>query len=469
MIDAVKLTDFFEAYCSLYGIDNEDLSVERDENDELYSTAFPDGVIDEDIIEYMMILTGLTRDELFGMKKETLEKRYHEYPFFKLDEEFRDQYAFESRFLDFDEIPGIGKVGKTDRYDVKDLKKRIIRKTMEINRSIKGTYHPNATPVGLCYSTEWMISFPKYRRLVTSLFQMIVCYKKLFFKAIESDLNDEEIRELDFLASALDIRDLIQQDICLHYYNIIELRKVYRTEKLRDFLSYVKIGRMEETKYWRCEEFLKDKKLAWTYCSIYPEAYSEIRKYLIRAKNFSCWFYWSDDVPEEYMEKAAKSYKPHDIEEESSEDPFEEYLMDLDDDEYDEYRQNSDAGDYAYVDFDDEPYDPKELYDMSSPNWLIQEEELETKVERKDFLGIEYINPDYEDQEPADEKQMHLYIEKEPCDPFHCDQLRKIIQPVSKGGFPAPKRECASDKLTLADGSLFDRRAARLEAMAGGV
>lgn len=78
MIDAVKLTDFFEAYCFLYGIDNEGLGVERDENDALYSTAFPDGVIDDIIVEYMMILTGLTRDELFGMKKETLEKRYHE-------------------------------------------------------------------------------------------------------------------------------------------------------------------------------------------------------------------------------------------------------------------------------------------------------------------------------------------------------------------------------------------------------
>lgn len=473
MTDAVKITAFFEEYCHLYGIDNEDLCVERDGNDELYSTAFPDDEIDEDIVEYMMILTGLTREELFGMKKETLEKRYHEYPFFRLDAEFRRQYEMESRFLDFDEIPGFGPVGKTDRYDVKDLKKRIIRKTMEINRSIEGTYHPDATPVGLCYSTEWMMSFPKYRVLVTSLFRMVVRYKELFFKAISSELDDEEIRELDFLASSLDIRDLIQQDICLQYYNLIELRDVYRTENLKDFLSYVKIGRMEKTKYWRCEEFPKDRKLAWTYISLYPDAFSEIRKYLIRTANFSCWFYWSDDAPEEWKEEAAKSYKPQNNNEESSEYSFEDYLMALDEEEYNEYVQNAAAG--CYGDDDDsnlDPYDPEKPYDDGDPYWLIQEEELDTKVDGRDYLGIEYVTPDNEWKEPLDDKQIHLYIEKKPeehCDTFCCDQLRKIIQSETKGGFPTPKRECTSDKLTLADGHVFDRRTARLQALAGGV
>lgn len=476
MVDAVKLTEFFEEYCYLYGIDNEGLCVEEDENDERYSTAFPDGLIDEDTVENMMILTGLTREELFGMKKETLEKRYHKYPFFKLDKEFQDQYERESRFLDYDVVPGWGKVGKIERYDVKDLKKRIIRKTMEINRSIEGTYHPNAMPVGLCYSTEWMVSFPRFRRLVTSLFQMITSYKNLFVKAIACELDDNEIREFDFLASSLDIRDLIQRDICLQYYNVVELRKVYRIEKLKDFFSYVKIGRMEKTKYWRCEEFLDDKKLAWTYINIYPEAFSEIRKYLIRTENFSCWFYWSDDVPEEFEQLAAKSNKPHVINEIASESTFEKSLMALNDDDYDKYVRDVTSGcdseDNLDELYDYESYDPEKPYDEGDPYWVLQEEYLDEKVEGRDFLGIEYINPDYEWQEPFDEKQIHLYMEKkkeEICDKYRRDLLREIIQPVSKGGFPTPKRECTSDKLTLEDGTVFDRRAARLEAMAGGV
>ena len=42
---------------------------------------------------------------------------------------------------------------------------------------------------------------------------MILTYRNLFFKAIDNDLENDEIRKLDFLASALDIRDLVQQNI----------------------------------------------------------------------------------------------------------------------------------------------------------------------------------------------------------------------------------------------------------------
>lgn len=465
MVDVRKLTDFVENYFFLYGIDDE--SYYEEENGEWYFTVFPDGEVRDDIVDHLTLITGLTREELFEMKKESMEKYYHKYSFFKLNNEFENTYERESRFLDFDYVPGFGPIGKTSRYDVSDLKKRIIRKTMEINRVIEGTYHPDAYPVGLCYSTEWMCSFPKFRKLATSLFRMVLKYRDLFNKAIDADLEDEEIREMNFLASALDMRDLIQEDIHLHYYNVVKLRGVYHTEKLKDFLSYVKIGRVEKTKFWRCAEFLDDKKLAWIYINMYPGAFSRMRQYLMRTENFSCWFYWSDNVPDEWKEEAEKIRKRENENKEPDGSSFEDYIMSLDDEEYDEYvRNNGITSDLEW--FDDEPYDPKTPYDMSNPNWIIQEEELDAKVEKKDFLGIEYINPDYEWSESLDNKQIHLYIEKKPAEQPFTDRIRRIIQPAEKGGFPTPKRECVSDTLKLDSGELFDRRAARVHAMAGG-
>ena len=56
--------------------------------------------------------------------------------------------------------------------------------------------------------------------------------------------------------------------------------------------------------------------------------------------------------------------------------------MSLDDEEYEEHVRNTDA--VAEFDwFDDEPYDPEIPYDMSSPNWNIQEEELDEIYSRE--------------------------------------------------------------------------------------
>ncbi len=473
MVDVAKLIEFVENYLLLYGIGNESYHIEKEENGEQYSTIFLDHEIKEDVVSHMLLLTGLTREELFSMKKEVMEKYYQKYSFFMLDAEFNQKYRAESHFLDTEKIADSFYIGILDRYDVKDLKKRIILKTKEINRVIEGTYHRNAIPVGLCYSTEWTMSFPKYHELITSLFDMINRYKELFFKAIGSDLEDEEIREMNFLAYSLDMRDLIQRDICLHYNNTIKLRDIYYTENLKDFLSYVKIGRLEKTKYWRCEEFLKDKRLAQSYISMYPEAFFEIRQYLMRTENFSCWFYWSDNVPDEWKEEAEKSVKTLTVYEESAQTRHENYIMSLDDNEYNEYMHNIKDNEFDFDIFNDEPYDPDQVYDMSSPNWLIQEEELDAKVDNKDFLGTTYVLPEDEKMFSGDERLVHLYIKKQKEEYFdnsrYFAQIRKIIQPAEKGGFSFPERECASDKLRLKDGQLFDRRAARLQAMTGGV
>ena len=76
MPDAIKLTEFVENYLLLYGIDKDDYRIEIGEDGEWYSVIFPDGVIREDDVSHMLLMTGLTREELFGMEKETMEKYY---------------------------------------------------------------------------------------------------------------------------------------------------------------------------------------------------------------------------------------------------------------------------------------------------------------------------------------------------------------------------------------------------------
>ena len=468
MPDAVELTRFVENYLLQYGIDRDDYRIEVDEDHEWYSVAFPDGVISNEAIEHILLITGLTREELFGMKKETLDKYSKKFPFFELDEEFNSKYAAESRYLNVEKIAGLFYMGTVDRYDVTDLKKRIIRKAIEVDDFVEGTYHPDAIPVGLRYSTEWMISFPKYGEMITSLFNMINRYKNLFVRAIKTELENEDIREMNFLASALDSRDLVMQDVQLYYHNVLKFREIYKEEKLNDFFSYVKIGRMKKTKYWRCDEFLNNKALVQLYLRAYPEAISEMNKYIMRTNHFSCWFYWSDNVPDEWKEYFPVQNVPdeHPEEEikESRETSHERYIMSLSDEEYEEHQfiesQTKDMEDY-----------------FDYPEDLAQEEELEeeikAKAEAEDYLGIAYFPPD--DEWPASEnndKQVHLYIDKLPEEQYfnasYYEQIKKAILPEAKGGLPFPKRECVSDKLMLNDGQLFDRRMARMQALMGG-
>ena len=107
MPDAVELTRFVENYLLQYGIDRDDYRIEVDEDHEWYSVAFPDGVISNEAIEHILLITGLTREELFGMKKETLDKYSKKFPFFELDEEFNSKYAAESRYLNVEKIAGL--------------------------------------------------------------------------------------------------------------------------------------------------------------------------------------------------------------------------------------------------------------------------------------------------------------------------------------------------------------------------
>ena len=307
--------------------------------------------------------------------------------------------------------------------------------------------------------------------MIISLFDMINNYKNLFVRAIKTGLEDEEIREMNFLASALDARDLVIRDVQLNYYNVLKLREIYQKENLNDFFSYVKIGRMKKTKYWRCEEFLNDKKLLALYLRTYPEAFSEMRQFLMRTKHFSCWFYWSDNIPDEWKdyvpehEAIDEAGKPDEVNEGVNETAHERYLTSLSDEEYEEHLYfeslNKDIPDY--FDYPAELIEEEEL-----------EEEIKEKAESEDYLGIIYVPPEDEWLVAEDDgKQVHLYIDKKPEEQYYnepyYERIRNAIQPELKGGLPYPKRECASDKLKLGDGQMFDRRVARMRAMVGGV
>ena len=455
--DAVELIGFIENYCETYKIDKHNYRLDVDaETDEWFAPAFPDKVISEETVADMMIRTGLTREELFGMKAETTEKYGRKFPFFQLDSLFQSKYSAECRFTNLSKTPGLGYTGTIERYDVIDLRKRVISKVMELERTMGEEDHPDAYPVGFMYSTEWIISFPQFRKLFKALFQIVNRYKELFVKTIKSGLNEEEAHEMDFLASSMDIRDVVNQDIQLFYGNVIKLREVYRKENLKDFFSYVKIGRMRNTKYWRCEEFFDDTALTEAYIRMYPEAFAGMRQYVMRTDNISCWFYWSDDIPEDVIKEAKEDgrldpdwngAKPIWIP--SDEDDL-EYYKDL------IIKSNPDVvNPYDYLDY------------------VIEQDTIEIRAEATDFLRYSFLEPDLEKKLTDGKGLNHIYIEKKPEEEFNntqfYDRIRAAIQPENKGGLPFPKRECVSDKLMLSDGTVFDRRAARESALAGGV
>lgn len=466
MVDANKLVEFVENYCLHYGIENRKYFLESD--DGWFCDALEDNEITEEVIREMLLLTGLSREELLGMKKETMEKYYHRYCFFNLDREFDHLYGSDSRFLYSEKVAGLFYNGIAERYNTKEIKGRAFSKAVKLQNDLTGISHGDSIPICFSFSTEGAFSFPRYRDLIMSLFHLVKRYKELFLMTLKHDLSDDEINEMNFLASCLDVRDRVQREIRLHYGNVVKLRHVYRTEKLKDFLSYVKFCRFEITRYWRCTEFLEDKDLLKTYLSFYPEAFSEMRKYLLHGENFSCWFYWSNNIPEEWQTDfdKIKNYLA------TSDDPFH-----FEDDENDDIPVDNANGycienDDEYEDYDESVYQLQYLAD-NYPLWMLKKDIPDLSEDFKDMFEVQCIVPENEAHYSEDDQIFHVYIKKENDEYFdfqsHFDRIREIIQPVGKGGLPFDKRECVADEMLLPDGTLFDRKAARIHAMAGGV
>ncbi len=310
MNNFLELSEFVEGVFDLFNMDRTDFFTEYDDELNEY-VEVPLFVGDEEYdnitLKRLSIYLGVTETEILNKDFSTLRMYKEKYPFFDLYHEYLGRWRWNSRYknnypsleerffnvLFREEAPIIGE----ERYDYKNVTKRMVAKLKEVDTVIPGTYHRGANIEHLQIDTEVFFSFPDCPRMLQSFIDMVNRVEELFFKALRTDLNLTEANELNFLASWLKATDVADTSKLITYNNVLMYRKVYIEENLTDFFSYVKIRSFVATEPWRCQEFFDDINLVQKIVNIYPKAKHDMREFALAVTKFSCYFVWSDAKP----------------------------------------------------------------------------------------------------------------------------------------------------------------------------
>lgn len=307
---AESVEKFVKSLFTKYDLDENDFFCEYDyETEDFFpKPLFLNGVIDDNMLKRLSVCLGMSKDEILNTDEQAGNRYAEKYPFFRLYQDFISSQEWYSKYKTtmptaedllinaiFTENEGYP-VEK--RYDVHSVKKRLINKLKEIDKEIPGTYHQNADITNFAFRTEILFSFPKCYEMVSSFINAVNSYKELFYKVLESDLSESEINELNFLAHALEIRDVALFKITLDYANLLNLKETLIKENYSDFYSYARIDKTKNFFPWRCYEFFENKELVQELINIYPyNAKHKMREFSILVKNFSVRFIWSDADP----------------------------------------------------------------------------------------------------------------------------------------------------------------------------
>ena len=303
-----KIMDYVRAYFELYGFN--DFGIFKrcdDKTGELISADYLDGgPKDDEKLEWLSEYIGLTVDEIKNTDEGALTKYYQKYSYFHYFSQyqaecynqgvFQDGLTVEQRILKniFGQYCDLK---TTKRYDVSSIKRRLIKKLQEINQVMPGTYHNGASIENLQISTASVISFPQISELLSSFFQMVDRTKRLFFKALETDLENEEILEYNFLVNALQIKTTSMSGQYVNYHHLMNNRDYYSQENNPDFFCYVSVGALIRSAPWKCRQFFDDPALVSKFFDTFPDVKAEMRKYYMNTSRFNCVFTWSDAKP----------------------------------------------------------------------------------------------------------------------------------------------------------------------------
>lgn len=300
-----QITEYIKKFCKTYSLDYTAYFCQYEKEDELCFNRKPAPIFGEDSIEsklpQLSELFGLTYDEITSCSEEGLNKWKNKYSFFTYLPEFymaqiKSDYSetFEEEWL----IQAIFKNSNewrfTPRYDIKNIKERVINKLKELNNVMPGTYHNGASINDFWMETEHLCSFPKIGEMIYSLLGMLNKAKELFFKATKEELSNSEELEYNFLVTVLGIKDVASPHY-LYYKNVVLLRDVYMEEGYSNFYSYVKLVAFRNLFPWRAKEFVNDIELVQAYINEYNLCYRDFADFAKRIGKFYCSFIWSDE------------------------------------------------------------------------------------------------------------------------------------------------------------------------------
>lgn len=279
---------------------------------------YEDWTIDLEFIDYAAWILGFSRDDILSRNSQILEKRLSKYPFFDYLEEAnglysRSHYGPEKKYVSEKDIyhfidalqngnPTYG-WNRNRRFDEKSVLKRLDEEVNHMRVFFPKECHEGKI-VNPRFMTVTIVKYEDTELMLRSFFDMVDQLNQLFMKALEEgSLNEEEIKEYNFLSSTLCLMDPVKPSCTLLYDDLMRARKIYK-EEVRDSIFDVATIKDVDFWPWRFAEFSSNVELVQKYMNIFPYSKKRMKEYSIYANNFVCEFWWEDTFEElqKYLE-----------------------------------------------------------------------------------------------------------------------------------------------------------------------
>lgn len=283
---------------------------DEDNQEEVSKPLFRNGIIDNDTIYSLCVHFGLTPQEILSTDANAAMRYWNKYPFFMYYDDFLHRLSWNNQYKDpmptpeqilmnaiFNDDNDNGFLNANKRYNYSNVEDRLYKLLDDYDKVIPGIVHKGEDIVSLEISTDTIFSFPDCTKMLQSFIDIIERIKELFFKALSSSLNKEEVNELNFLSTWTRASDVHMPSVNMTYDNILIYKNVYLSEGYTDFYDYVQIRGFVNTKPWCCMEFFDDRELVEKFVDIFPEAKQSMRKFALTVTKFSCYYIWSDAEP----------------------------------------------------------------------------------------------------------------------------------------------------------------------------
>ncbi len=315
MTKAERIEEFVKVCFELFHLNYE----------EYFCYDFEDGVLEEiswvddkgkiimSAVEHASEVLGISVEDILSKNREAMMKWLRKYSYLELLGEY--YYAYEKTFYtpEFEVVRLAERIFDSDlsdqyttRYDYVDIKKRMLEKLKLKNLVEPGAFHENATINNLRITTENFCSYDRIEEMTISFIDMINNSKQLFLKAINTELNKEEINEYNLLVSILGMRDRFYTRGYLYYSQLQKVRDFYKDINQDNFSDSIIFKQVHEFKPWRCSEFICNRDLVQKYLDVLPQTKADMRVYALDVTRFRCEFVWSDAKPIMYSPEEEK-------------------------------------------------------------------------------------------------------------------------------------------------------------------
>jgi len=307
-----KIEAFIREWLDLFGFAyDEVIGVEDLDSDDDFSVEIVDApmVVNNQLVTENLAKAaeafGVKQDDLVNMDDTALRTQLQKYKYFDLLKAFEMAYTATFYAPGYEQTRLIKAIfGENldamkhypSRYDYKDIERRLVELLKEYDKSLPGSFHEGAEITQLSISTGNFCHFKQINELCQEFLAMVEREEHLFFKALDEELQEEEIHEYNLIASTIGLKDaLMPSRDNLYYSTLRKRREVYKSEGRSDFFEYVSLSKFRFFHPYRCAEFVEDRELVQRFATIYPRMKQEMREFARDAAKFKCCFRWSDD------------------------------------------------------------------------------------------------------------------------------------------------------------------------------